>query len=83
MIRDARSLRPGEPIIFHESPYVSRHGRFVAVVSNYGTEYLRVTLPDQTVDVLPASERFWVTGLDGTVLGIPEPVLETVPPDLE
>jgi hypothetical protein len=83
MTRDARTLTVNEPVVLHSGPYVSQHGRFRGVVSNFGTEYLRVALPDQSFDVLPASDQFWLTDLDGHVLVIPEPVLETIPPDLE
>lgn len=53
------------------------------VVNNHDTEYLRIELADGVYDVLASSERFWVTDTTGTVLGIPDPVLPTTPPDLE
>jgi hypothetical protein len=83
MTRDARSLRLHEPVILHTSPYVSRHGRFLGVTVYDRVEYLRVELSDQTVDVLPTAVHVWVTDTASNVLTIPEPVLETIPPDLE
>lgn len=83
MSRDARTVRTGEPVDLHEGPYVTRRGAFVGVVSNYGTEYLRVRVTEGQFDVLPASEKVWLTDLNKSLIGIPEPVLETIPADLE
>ena len=83
MSRDARAVRPGEPVTLHEGNYITRRGTFAGIVSNYGTEYLRVRLADGTYDILPASTQFWLTDANDEDLDIPEPVLETIPPDLE
>ncbi len=83
MSRDARTVRPGEPVTLHEGNYITRRGTFIGIVSNYGTEYLRVTISDGAYDILPASDMFWLTDLNEHVLTIPEPVLETIPPELE
>lgn len=82
-MRDARTVRHHEPIVFHQSGYVIRHGKFAAVVNIHGAEYLRIELADGVYDVLASSDQMWVTDAEMTVLGIPEPPLPTTPADLE
>lgn len=83
MSRDARTVRPGEPVTLHEGNYITHRGTFAGIVSNYGTEYLRIRLTNGTYDILPASTQFWLTDINDQNLDIPEPVLETIPPELE
>ena len=82
-MRDARTLTVGEPVVLHTGEDVKKPGVFLGIFSNYGTEYLRVQVAEGELDVLPASEHVWLTDRDRNLIGIPEPVLETIPPDLE
>lgn len=79
-MRDVTSVKRGEPVTVHTSPYVSQAGVFVALTAD------RMILVDHTVGCTqtPLGDgKRWVTDAANRVLTEPESVLPSIPPELE
>ncbi len=67
MIRDVATVDPGEPVTVHEGQYAVASGLF----RNFNREAILVEQPEQTLRVPIHSDLFFVTDMNGLVLGTP------------
>ena len=77
-MRDVTTLTRGERLVVHDGD-LHIPGVFVDVTDGD----VRVDVTVQIVRVPLASNDPYVTDVDGEVIAEPEPVLVTIPPDLE
>lgn len=80
-MRDVRTVPEGERVIVHLQPYVSAIGTYKGIVRD------RILVENETArQFVPIGDEDWyVTDMDGRVLGVPEeePSLVGDPPELE
>ncbi len=67
MIRDVATVPAGEPVAVHEGQYAVMSGLFLTAVGGV----IFVDQPEQTLRVPIHSDLFFVTDMNGLVLGTP------------
>lgn len=78
LVRDVATLKRGERVYVHDGD-MHIPGVFLELVDGD----VRVDVTVDIVRIPLASNDPFVTDVDGEVIAEPEPVLETIPPDLE